>query len=142
MLRGTAISQQLASAGLIATCLALQLAGTLHLMVVEHELCFEHGEAVDVAGSAHHDHGGRVPAGTDRSASEISATSGRDGHGATSHDHCPQVEDRAGRALIVARAFEGAPPPTLLAMVAAPSTPWTLSVDALRLLAPKTSPPV
>ena len=129
---------------MIAICVALQLASTLHLMVVEHELCFEHGEAVDVAGAhSHHDHGdghGGLPA-IQRS-DEAAATSRDGANEAASHEHCPLIEDRASRALVVPAAFETASAPLLLAVVFAPAAPWSLSPSALRLLAPKTSPPV
>lgn len=139
MLRGTAVRQRLLAAGLVATCVALQLAGTLHLLVVQHELCLEHGEAIDIGSD--HAHGLAVP-GAAQARSNASATSRHGSHEAGAHAHCLLVEDRSGRAFVVAPAVEIAGAPALIASVATPGATWSLPANTLRLLAPKTSPPV
>lgn len=140
LLRGTEPVQQITTSVLIASCLALQLGGTVHLAVVEHELCGEHGEAIDVAGSGHtHGRGAAETSGEDEAPSpshESESTS--DGE---AHDHCPLAEDRNGRALVVQAASSGPCCESITLGNPAPAAHWSLSPSALRLLAPKTSPP-
>ena len=117
-------------------CLALQLSGTFHLAVVEHGLCAEHGEAIDVSQSAEP----RVRARDQDPKAEASASSGRSSKDG-SHDHCLLAEDRAGRALVVKAANGALRSAPLVNLVPVQQERSVLSPSALRLLASKTSPP-
>lgn len=118
----------------VASCMALQLAGTVHLAVVQHAICAEHGEAMDV-GEEH----ASAPAADSREtriagANETTPTG-------EEHHHCPFDEDRNTHGLVVLAALVG---PRIAVPVALPpphAEPTQLAARALRLLAPKTSPP-
>lgn len=121
---------------IIASCLGLQLSGTIHLATVQHAICAEHGEAMDV-GDGHAT--ASAPA-THSGERGVYAGSGHNPAG-ESHHHCPLDEDRNTYALVVHAALVGPriasptphlPPHAQLAR---------LAPRALQLLAPKTSPP-
>ena len=120
---------------MVAGCLLLQLSATAHLVLVEHEICPEHGEAVDVSDVARasvHQHAAPV--------AERSVRVG--GHASSSsHEHCPVAIDRSSKALVAQAVVVGiAPSPAIELQVFVSEGP-TLSASAVRLLAPKTSPP-
>lgn len=117
----------------VASCMALQLSGTIHLAVVQHAICAEHGEAMDVG---EHSHTPLAAAGEDG----IYAGTGAEPL-SKSHHHCPLDEDRNTHGLVVYAAF-------ILARVAVPEALPPPQVElayvtprARQLLAPKTSPP-
>lgn len=141
LLRGRKPAQQVSTSVLIASCLALQLSGTLHLAVVEHELCVDHGAAVDVEAGHHHGHAHAGEAGA-RAVDEVAPAPAPTTRGGESHDHCPVTADRNGYALDVLAAPEGPRSAELRAVEPVFAALWTVSTSELRLLAPKTSPPV
>jgi hypothetical protein len=134
----------------VASAIALQLSGTIHLAVVQHAICAEHGEAMDVGEPehAHARHAGALPAadsGQPRLSMSVGATerpAHEPGSDEDSHHHCPLDEDRNTHALVVyaasisplsASPIELAPPRT---------APVRADSRDLHRLAPKTSPPV
>jgi hypothetical protein len=120
-------------AGLVASCVGLQLSGTVHLAVVQHAYCAEHGEATDVDPHAAHGPAAHAEQGVD---------GGRqDAPESDAHHHCRLDEDRSSHALVVYAALVGprAPSPDLVPPPHAPHARVTPRVT--QLLAPKTSPP-
>jgi hypothetical protein len=123
---------------MVAGCLALQLSGTAHLALSTHDICAEHGEAVDVT----------PPAQTRGADLDLAQPTGmgpmaRSGDSpiGESHEHCPLAEDRGGRALVVPPAHVG---PAFVAPVSAAGPQARIETPSARaryLLAPKTSPP-
>ncbi len=124
---------------LIAFCLLLQFSTIGHFVFVQHETCAEHGELVHVGEFQSPMH--VASAGNKGSATQVSVTPG-EGPRAEGHDHCPLVPDRAGHALLVPVSSRGALKWGVTATPAPRVVDALLSPDALRLLAPKTSPPV
>jgi hypothetical protein len=120
----------------VASCMAFQLSGTIHLAVVQHAICAEHGEAMEVGDAPTR---ARPPAADSR---ESRVHPGANGSPASeSHHHCPLDEDRSTHALLVRNALVG-PRLASPAPLPAPHTELTcLAPRTLRLLAPKTSPP-
>lgn len=125
----------------VASAIALQLSGTIHLAVVQHAICAEHGEAMDVGEDAHA-HATALAA-TDSDRALISAGAPRPrSNDEESHHHCPLDEDRNTHALVVHAASVSpllASPIELAAPRVAPVRP---NSRELHRLAPKTSPPV
>jgi hypothetical protein len=126
----------------VASAVALQLSGTIHLAVVPHAICAEHGEAMDVGEDAH-GHATALPA-SDRDEAQV-ATDTRtrpippEGD---SHHHCPLDEDRNTHALVVYAAAIHALLASPVALAAPRVEPVRPSSRELHRLAPKTSPPV
>lgn len=122
---------------IVASCLALQLSGTIHLAVVQHAICAEHGEAMDV-------HDGHTDAAEPKSAAAPDGihAGGEGSPVEDAHHHCPLDEDRSTHALVV-HAAGLAPRVELPAPALRPSTDGaSITPRARQLLAPKTSPPV
>lgn len=121
----------------IATlCLAAQAWALAHLLVIRHEVCAEHGDAVhaaDVVPEASHPPAA-PGADPDASAYRGSQREAAEDH----HDHCTWLSEH--------RADRGAPtalttaPPIAGEALAAPAAPPS-TVRALYRLAPKISPP-
>lgn len=144
VLSGGKPAQQLMTSTLVGACLALQLAGTVHLAVVDHELCADHGVAVDVAEGAHgHGHADRPGQVETRGEPEARSDADRSGSApaGADHDHCPLAENRSARALVVQAAAVGPRCATIAPDAHVQLAVVALSPSALRLLAPKTSPP-
>jgi hypothetical protein len=121
----------------VASAIALQLSGTIHLAVVQHAICAEHGEAMDV-GDDEHAHLATPAADSDQSL--ISAGT-RPSSSEESHHHCPLDEDRNTHALVV-YAASISPHFASFVHVAPPlAEPVRPSARELHGLAPKTSPP-
>lgn len=122
----------------IALCLLVQVSALGHFVFVQHETCAEHGEAI------HADEPGQHSAGAHEKG-QISggfALAPEEGSGVDVHDHCPLVPDRAPRALLVLDATHDTLCPAR-SPVERPNAAWIRwSPTDLRLLAPKTSPPV
>lgn len=120
-------------------CLLAQFSAALHLVLVEHAHCAQHGEWVHVDG----EHGGHAvhavdAAHTGVSSQAVTGTADEQGH---DHDHCLVGSERRKLALLPPpqpelRAPDGAEEPAHLGRtVLAPST-------HRYFFAPKTSPPV
>ena len=132
---------------LAALTLAAPLTGYLHLALVEHTRCAEHGELIEGARAARPDHAALAsPAPpalvfVDRSSRvEDGAVPAEHGHG---HEHCllsPFRRERAscGAALAVAPVHDVAADEHASAVASAPRT----GAIALYRIAPKNSPPV
>jgi hypothetical protein len=120
----------------IASCLALPLSGTIHLATVEHAICAEHGQAMDI-GDDHPE--ASAPAARSGERGVYSGTG--ENPGGESHHHCPLDQDRNTYALVVHAALVGprVASPTPHLPPHAQLVP--LAPRALQLLAPKTSPP-
>jgi hypothetical protein len=119
--------------GLVASCMALQLAGTLHLAIVQHAYCAEHGEAVDVDRHAVAGHAEPAVAGVELGR--------QDAPQSDEHHHCSLDEDRSTHALVVHAALVGARDPSP-EVVPPPHAPYArVTSRVTQLLAPKTSPP-
>ncbi|HKP62682.1 MAG TPA: hypothetical protein VJV78_38365 [Polyangiales bacterium] len=133
LLRSTQLSHRALVVGLVASAVALQLAGTVHLAVVQHAYCAEHGEAVDVARHAAQDRSEQAAEGVERGQPEAPDSD--------SHHHCRLDEDRSAQAVLVHAALVGprAPSPDVVAPPHAPYARATARIT--QLLAPKTSPP-
>lgn len=124
--------------GLAVLCLAAQLAGTVHLALVTHVTCAEHGELVE-AGDA-----GLGPAARSRQAApsasgqRLAAAEAREGaHG---HEHCLASALRRAAAPLEAPGHLGpAPAPAPLARPR--PAPAPAAAIALLAVAPKASPP-
>jgi hypothetical protein len=120
--------------------LALQLSGTIHLATVQHAICAEHGEAMDV-GDEHAQARARASQRTTRSGERGVFSGSSDSPAGESHHHCALDEDRNTYALVVHSALVGA----RIASPTPPAPPHAqlarLAPRALQLLAPKTSPP-
>src|SRR3954471_1831662 len=136
---GARLLPRLATYVVVASCMALQLGGTIHLAVVQHAICAEHGEAIDVGRAHRHV---PAPAADGRERRLHAGLAGHDGAPADpSHHHCALEEDRSTHALAVHAALVG-PRIASLTALAPPHAPLAvLAPRALRLLAPKTSPP-
>jgi hypothetical protein len=123
---------------ILASCLALQLSGTIHLALVQHAICAEHGEAMDVGDGHGHLATAAKPAAA-RAVGGVYAGAGEN-PASDAHHHCPLDEDRNTHALVVYAALVGP-------QVAVPALPpphaqlAKLAPRELQLLAPKTSPP-
>ena len=118
-------------------CLLAQFSSILHMALVEHVRCAEHGELVHAHGDQHHDHG----AVRDRQSSAVSAISSSSSDNGHGHDHClvwTERRDPVLAPLTVTGTVDLVSGDALLA----PSR--GASVYGLRVysLAPKTSPPV
>lgn len=115
-------------------CGVAQLAGFVHLALVRHAACREHGEWIHVDAERAHSHASRdeAPAGPALDTRE-------DAHG---HDHC--LIALSGRDRALAAPLDAAVPSTArLASVAPrgpPPSPAACAIDPLRV-APKNSPP-
>jgi hypothetical protein len=135
LLNGARLLPRAWTFAVVASCLALQLSGTIHLATVQHAICAEHGEAMDVDSHART----TAPAADSSERGVYSGSS--DSPAGESHEHCPLDEDRNTHALVVHAALVGpriaspTPQPPPYAPLA------RLAPRALQLLAPKTSPP-
>lgn len=121
-----------------ATCLSLQLFATFHLLTVKHELCAEHGEAIDVERSARPDHL-RLDSGHSAETGPAASSGTRSENG--THDHCMLAADRSSGALLVSAANGSAHFAPFIAKGPRSADLWSMPASVLRLLAPKTSPP-
>jgi hypothetical protein len=121
-----------------ATCLALQLFATFHLLTVEHGLCAEHGEPIDVERAAKP--GFRL---LDRSRTAETGPAASPGTPSDNgvHDHC-LLTARCSSSTVVVQAAKDCPScaPVLVKGPGAADR-WSMPLSVLRLLAPKTSPP-
>jgi hypothetical protein len=125
----------------VASCMALQLSGTIHLAVVQHAICAEHGEAMDVGeGADAHRHSPALETANESSERGIYAANDR-APADESHHHCPLDEDRNTHALVVHAALIGARIASPTALPPPHAEVAYLAPRALQLLAPKTSPP-
>ena len=121
-------------AAVAALCLLAQLAGVLHLLVVRHERCAEHGEVVH-AGAEPAAHGAEWS--VDGHARAIQAAAADAGH--DDHEHCQALSDR--------RAAGAAEAPAIACADVTASDPGVVAHAAparacvLYRLAPKTPPP-
>jgi hypothetical protein len=120
----------------VASCMAFQLSGTIHLAVVQHAICAEHGEAIDVGDSQARAGTPAADSGDDR----VDASS-NENPASESHHHCPLDEDRSTHALVVPNALAGPRVATPAPLPAPDAELARLAPRALQLLAPKTSPP-
>jgi hypothetical protein len=122
----------------LAICLLLQLGEAAHFVLVRHAICAEHGDAIHVARTpgpgAHARSVGRE---RDRGL----AVSSDERAPGDSHEHCPFTPHRARRALVAQAESERSMDAQLTAAAPPHSTPACSSPSALRLIAPKTSPP-
>jgi len=123
----------------VASCMALQLSGTIHLAVVQHAICAEHGEAMDVGEDAGA-HQRSLARESERSERGIYAGNGH-APADESHHHCPLDEDRNTHALVVHAALVGVRVASPTALAPPHAEVAYLAPRALQLLAPKTSPP-
>jgi len=120
----------------VAVCVLLQMSDAAHFVLVRHGICREHGEAIHVAHGAHAVQAVVAPASrvTGLSVAPAGDTD------ADEHDHCPFAPGATGRI-----ASLRGPVQTLAAGHTALASPELATVrpspSALRLLAPKTSPP-
>lgn len=119
-------------------CLFGQFSSALHMVLVEHVRCAEHGELVHVDGDQHADHDGTAHRERSPGGPAISSSSTDSDHG---HDHCLICSERRKLALLPAavpelRAPEGGDALLALCPDASIHTPRIYSY------APKTSPPV
>ena len=119
-------------------CLSAQFTAALHMVLVEHVRCAEHGELVHVDGDQHADHARADQRGVSSGGPTISSSSGDGDHG---HDHCLICSERRKLALLPTtipelRAPEGGDVLLALCPDASLYTPRIYSY------APKTSPPV
>ncbi len=128
----------------VASAIALQLSGTIHLAVVQHAICAEHGEAMDVGEEAH----GRAAAPASVLAMEsdrallLSASPSPAPPGEESHHHCPLDEDRNTHALVVHAASISPLSASSVQLTPPFAEPVRPNSRELHRLAPKTSPPV
>lgn len=134
----------------VASAIALQLSGTIHLAVVQHAICAEHGEAMDVeegGAHAHHSSAARA-ADSDRPLVSLAATERparlphERGSDEESHHHCPLDEDRNTHALVVYAASISPVSASSIELAPPRAEPVRADSRELHRLAPKTSPPV
>jgi hypothetical protein len=118
-------------------CLSAQFASALHMLLVEHVRCAEHGELVHANGDKHEDHGS-VSRDVSSSGPTIGVSSRHADHG---HDHCLTCSERRKLALLPPMIPELRAPEDRFAVLA---PGWDAPFPSLRIysLAPKTSPPV
>jgi hypothetical protein len=121
-----------------ATCVSLQLFATFHLLTVQHELCAEHGEPIDVERSAQQGHL-RFDSGHSAETGPAASSGTRSENG--THDHCLLAADRSSGAALVSAANASAHCAPLIAKRPRFADLWSMPASVLRLLAPKTSPP-
>ena len=118
-------------------CLYAQFASALHMLLVEHVRCAEHGELIHANGDKHEDH--------DSASRELSSSGPTIGvssrHADHGHDHCLTCSERRKLALLPPMLPELRAPEDRFAVLA---TGWDAPFPSLRIysLAPKTSPPV
>ena len=120
-----------------AACMLLQLADVADLLLFQHGICAEHGEAVHV--SRPHGHFARLEASVLGGSSQVGVAPSSEND---EHEHCPFFASGAARAGLVPAASHEAVGALIAATVTAPLSVPGLSPSALRLRAPKTSPPV
>jgi len=126
-------------AAVAALCLGAQLSNVAHLALVRHVTCAEHGEVIDAPAAGHSPaHRTDVPLPDDAAPTASSGGGPIDG----AHDHCALAEDRNTLALVVRAATSALCPAAPVASTPPRGSSPCLSPSALRLLAPKTSPPV
>lgn len=123
----------------VSSAIALQLSGTIHLAVVQHAICAEHGEAMDVAEDAH-GHAAALPA-PNLDETQISPGTRPSAPDDDSHHHCPLDEDRNTHALVVYAAAITALVASTADVTPPRAEPVRPNARELHALAPKTSPP-
>jgi len=118
-------------------CLHAQFALALHMLLVEHVRCAEHGELIHANGDKHEDHDS-ASLHVSSSGPTISGSSRQADHG---HDHCLTCSERRKPALLPPMVPELGAPEDCFAV---PAPAWDAAFPSLRIysLAPKTSPPV
>jgi hypothetical protein len=121
----------------LASVAALQVAGSLHYVLIEHVRCAAHGELThgepDHAGDAHH--AAAATSHDHETAHAIAAE--RAAHG---HDHCPVATER--REDVAVSACDQWVEPAAFIVERLLDATTRASRDAPLLYAPKTSPPV
>jgi hypothetical protein len=128
----------------VASAIALQLSGTIHLAIVQHAICAEHGEAMDVGEDedAHGHHVAPAARQTLESVQSLISASTSPSSRDESHHHCPLDEDRNTHALVVYAASISPHSASSIELALPPAEPVRPSARELHRLAPKTSPPV
>lgn len=127
-----------AAAALLALFLVASSFGQIaHLLLVQHAVCVEHGELVELQAHAAHDADGHATPGDEHpSGDPASPDSGVD------HDHCQVLARGQHEQLLPAEpgaSLAAAKPEAARSALAAPALPAPASPPLL--LAPKTSPP-
>lgn len=135
-----------------ALLLCTQFASVVHMVLVPHVTCPDHGELMHPGEDASsHSHGadpdGTEPHGIGRKAPEIqSARSAPDLDSAHGHDHCAVVAHRRENLALAAVSHGDQPAQTSAPALSQCATSLQIfgapQSRALYLLAPKTSPPV
>lgn len=120
-------------------CLLAQFSAALHLVLVEHAHCAQHGEWVHVDG----EHGGHAAHAVEAARSEVpsQAVTGAADEQGHDHDHCLVGSERRKLALLPTSQLELGPPDDAGEMAYLARTPSTPSTHVYSF-APKTSPPV
>lgn len=134
----SAVLRKLSTVLVAALTVSLQLAGFAHLALEKHEVCAEHGQAVDTARS---NHAHAALAGPYAPAPKEHAVRGGEGSALGAHAHCPIVAEHRDDAALVPAAYaihRASLDPIATVM---PQGSWSMAPSELRLRAPKTSPP-
>jgi hypothetical protein len=119
-------------------CLSAQFASALHMVLVEHVRCAEHGELVHADGEHDADHAGADQRDVSSDGPTISSSSGDADHG---HDHCLICSERRKLTLLPTAIPELlAPEVSNLLLALCPDA--SLYTSRVYSYAPKTSPPV
>ncbi len=115
-------------------CIALEFGSLAHMAVVRHEICAEHGEAVDVFHDAAHSHAVAV-------ASKVRTVESRgDADSHEGHDHCQLACNRRNATCVES---SSSVPAAIVSIASATSAFVERSTPTIALLdlAPKSSPP-
>lgn len=118
-------------------CLSAQFSSVLHMLLVEHVRCAEHGELAHAGGDEHDDHG-RALREASSSGPAISSSSSQGDHG---HDHCLTCSERRKLAILPPASLELRAPERDGALLAFGRDASVHPVSVCSY-APKTSPPV